>query len=156
MTPKKITIHCSDSQNGKEYSAAQIKKDHLARGFQDIGYHFVIQPSGVLELGRSPTLMGAHVLGDNTGNIGVCLIGKDRFTYKQFKTLRKLLNELHLKFEIQPDRIFGHHEFNSAKKQGKTCPNIRMADLIYWYAANDVGVITKYMFGKPDPEDEIT
>lgn len=145
MTPTRITIHCSDSPNGKLVTTAEIRKWHLARGFHDIGYHFVIYPDGALGKGRRVDEMGAHVLGDNEGNLGICLDGRDRFTREQFAALRTLLQDLFSRFDILPAELHCHYEFPSAKAQGKSCPNMKIEDLSRWYFEQDESAIDKYI-----------
>jgi hypothetical protein len=50
-------IHCSASTQG---DVAEIRRWHLARGWNDIGYHFVIRPDGEVEVGRMLHEIGAH------------------------------------------------------------------------------------------------
>lgn len=114
-----IIVHCSDTTSGNVDS---IRKYHIEHnGWNDIGYHFVILPSGLVEPGRPVNTPGAHTQGANAKSVGICLIGKKTFTEEQFKALRKLVGELRLYFGGIP--VKGHNEFPSAKKQGKTCPN---------------------------------
>ena len=37
-----IIIHCSATRETQDYTPEQLKRDHLARGFIDVGYHFYI------------------------------------------------------------------------------------------------------------------
>jgi N-acetylmuramoyl-L-alanine amidase len=48
---------------------------HFDRGWSDLGYHFVIVPSGRVFLGRPPSALGAHVKGWNRGTLAICLAG---------------------------------------------------------------------------------
>ena len=48
-----IIVHCSATAEGKDFTVADIKKWHLARGFSDIGYHYVIYRDGSINKGRS-------------------------------------------------------------------------------------------------------
>jgi N-acetylmuramoyl-L-alanine amidase len=52
-----------------------IQGGHLERGLLDVGYHFVVMPSGRIFLGRPILAMGAHVQGHNVGAVGICLAG---------------------------------------------------------------------------------
>jgi hypothetical protein len=52
-----------------------LQQRHFDRGFSDVGYHYVILPSGRVFLGRPATALGAHVKGWNTGTLGICLAG---------------------------------------------------------------------------------
>jgi len=117
----KHIIHCSDSTFG---DVTEIRRWHVARGWRDIGYHFLILPSGKIEAGRPFAEIGAHVRGHNTGSIGTCLIGVDAFAAAQFESL----NNLHVILRsIFPDlHIFGHRDFD----KGKTCPNFEVTDII--------------------------
>ena len=53
----------------------RIEGLHLERGWQAVGYHLVIMPSGRVFLGRPATVLGAHVKGWNRGTLGICLVG---------------------------------------------------------------------------------
>lgn len=46
-----IIIHCADTPNGKEFHAADIDRWHKERGWQGIGYHWVITIDGTVEAG---------------------------------------------------------------------------------------------------------
>lgn len=53
-----------------------IQNYHMdSRGWCDIGYHFLVSLDGRVWEGRSLGLLGTHVGGHNTGNIGVSYIG---------------------------------------------------------------------------------
>lgn len=127
-----ITIHCSASDWG---CADVIRQWHEARGWDTIGYHFVILNgfphsskhyipllNGVIEPGRDLKFYGAHVRGHNRGNIGICLIGNEIFTYKQLNAMRDLVNYLMYKYGIPLNNVRGHCEYTSRK----TCPNMPM------------------------------
>lgn len=133
QVPKLITIHCADSQNGKEYPLERMRQDHLARGFLDIGYHKLIQPNGQVENGRPLNVVGAHVADHNRGNIGICLIGSTKFSRAQWDALRRTLDGIFLTYSIRKTELYGHCQFDSAIKQGKTCPNVPINVLLLWY-----------------------
>ena len=157
MKPTRITVHCSATKNGKRCPAGKIKLWHLANGWSDIGYHAVIQPNGETEkypnIGRALNVQGAHVAGENEGNLGICLIGTDKFHVEQFKALRYLLDSWRMSFMIDADEIYCHYEFDSARKQGKTCPSIRAVNLILWYTQFDLRPVKPWLLPQ---EDEVT
>ena len=81
-----IIIHCSDTQEGCDVTAKEIRSWHTApkekggRGWRDIGYHYVIRLDGTIELGRPLEKAGAHCIGrkgedHNSHSIGICYIG---------------------------------------------------------------------------------
>jgi len=53
-----------------------IQRFHMdTRGWCDVGYHFLIGQDGRVYEGRPVQLLGSHVGGNNTGNIGISYIG---------------------------------------------------------------------------------
>ena len=124
-----IIVHYTATPQGEEFSNAQIRASHLARGFSDIGYHYVIGLNGEIRPGRSEAIAGAHCTGHNTRSIGVCYvggcptrsvknwqnIGLDTRTPAQKTALLKLLKEL--KQRYPKATVHGHREFAN-----KPCP----------------------------------
>lgn len=127
---KEIIVHCSATPEGEDYTVAQIRQMHLARGFSDIGYHHVIYRDGSIHPGRAEAISGAHCTGHNTISIGVCYIGgcnsrsdknwhkhpKDTRTPAQKMALVKLLRELKKKYPKA--KIYSHKDFAN-----KACPS---------------------------------
>jgi N-acetyl-anhydromuramyl-L-alanine amidase AmpD len=70
-----IVLHYSATYADQDLDIRDIDKMHRARGFNGVGYHYVIKRDGMIERGRKETEVGAHVGGQNTGKIGICLIG---------------------------------------------------------------------------------
>jgi hypothetical protein len=145
MDPWRVTIHCSDSRNGIDVPAAEIRKWHLARGFSDIGYHLVLNPSGQVETGRPLNVQGAHVEEANSGNIGICLVGRDKFTPVQWQALHDQLRTIFLGFSVARWELHCHREFPSAIKQGKTCPNMEPSRVWAWYFLGEEKAIEPYI-----------
>ena len=71
----KIIVHCSATRDGENFEVAEIRKWHLARGFNDIGYHFYIDLYGEIHKGRDINKIGAHCKGHNRNSIGICYCG---------------------------------------------------------------------------------
>lgn len=122
---KEIIVHCSATPEGKDFTVTDIKRWHLARGFSDIGYHYVIYRDGSIHTGRDESIIGAHCTGHNTNSIGVCYIGgcvsngktpKDTRTPQQKQSLVKLLKELKTKYPQAS--IHSHRDFAN-----KACPS---------------------------------
>lgn len=128
-----IIIHYTATPEGEEFSNEQIKHSHLARGFSDIGYHYVIGLNGEIRPGRSESIAGAHCTGHNTRSIGVCYVGgcpprttpnwqktgKDTRTPAQETTLAKLVKELIGRYPGAT--VHGHYEFAN-----KPCPGFNV------------------------------
>ena len=119
-----IIIHCSATPAGRHVTAADIRKWHLARGFTDIGYHYIIYLDGSIHTGRPLSQTGAHCRGHNTGSIGICYVGgldalgtspADTRTDAQRRSLRSLVAQL---LDTYPGAtVHGHREFAA-----KACP----------------------------------
>lgn len=119
----KVIVHCADTKPRMDIGVDEIRQWHLARGWDDVGYHYVIRRGGVIEIGRDMELVGAHTLGHNTGSIGVCLVGgmdesgesDTNFTAEQYLSLLNLLKNMRAEF---PNATYhGHREFSD-----KDCP----------------------------------
>ena len=108
---------------------------HLARGFSDVGYHFIIGRDGKIHAGRPVAIAGAHCTGHNTRSIGVSLVGgcpgrnvpdwnkksKDTRTPAQRVALEKQVKEL---LKRSPGvTVHGHHEFAN-----KACPSFNVKE----------------------------
>lgn len=127
---REIIVHCSATPEHEDYTVSQIRQMHLARGFSDIGYHYVIYRDGTVNPGRSEAISGAHCTGHNSISIGVCYIGgcpprtvkdwakqaKDTRTMAQKLALAQLLRELKTKYPGA--KIYGHRDFAN-----KGCPS---------------------------------
>lgn len=120
-----IIVHCSATPEGKDYTVADIKRWHIARGFNTIGYHYVVYRDGTIHEGRDINTAGAHCTGHNTHSIGVCYIGgcaadgktpKDTRTKEQKESLVWLLREL---CDVYPKAVIhGHRDYAN-----KACPS---------------------------------
>ena len=113
-----IVIHCSATREGLDISIDTFRKWHKARGFRDIGYHFIIHPDGNVERGRPIEQVGAHARGYNKNSVGVCYIGgldkdlnpKDTRTRKQKISLRLLVDVLQIVYGQM--EIVGHRDLS--------------------------------------------
>lgn len=124
MKIDRIVIHCSDSPHGRGDDAETIHRWHLERGWDGVGYHYVIVESGKIQAGRPEYWTGAHVRGFNKNSIGICLIGIDDFTDAQIITLVDLKQDLTIR---HPEAVwYNHYELDSAK----SCPNVDLVGLI--------------------------
>lgn len=123
-----LIVHCSDSN--PNVTVTDIRSWHIQRGWEDIGYHYVIYKDGSVHEGRPLEMIGAHCENDNHNSVGICLCGRENFPKEQLDALRKLLFQLMEVWLLTPDAIFGHRDRASGKAQGKTCPNF---DVQQWW-----------------------
>lgn len=129
-----ISIHCSATKANLDFYGPQATADigvkeitqwHKERGFNTIGYHFVIRRNGIIEIGRDLNKAGAHVANHNSNSIGICLVGgvdskgkaENNYTKEQWDSLLELVKALRLKF---PKTVIkGHRDYPNVAKE---CP----------------------------------
>ena len=56
-----LVLHCSATRRNQDYSVEQLRRDHKARGFYDIGYHFYIRKDGTMTQHRKLLEVGAII-----------------------------------------------------------------------------------------------
>lgn len=123
---KKIILHCSATREGQDIRANTIRQWHKQRGFEDIGYHYVIDLDGKVEKGRDEKMVGAHCVGQNSDSIGICYIGgcdksmqpKNTLTEAQKHTLLNLVYLLLENYHLTIKDVYTHNLFSS-----KACPS---------------------------------
>jgi N-acetylmuramoyl-L-alanine amidase len=123
--PKKIILHCSDSPHGRDDGAKEIHRWHLERGWDGIGYNYVIKEDGTIENGRPEYWIPAGAKGYNKDTLHICLIGINEFTDKQFQSLSILLRDIMLRYDIKKKDILGHYQVSS-----KSCPNFNVQSFV--------------------------
>lgn len=132
---REIVIHTSATRpdwmgnNSLREQVEEIRVWHRARGWRDIGYHWIIGRDGSMLPGRPETEVGAHVQGHNSGTIGICLIGgfgsattdrfSDHFTARQGITLEQQIQAISMRTPIT--RVSGHNEYAA-----KACPGFNV------------------------------
>lgn len=135
----RIVVHCSDTPDGRRTTVEDIDGWHRERGFRraegwrrvmnpqlaSIGYHFVIYVNGAIVSGRSLDEIGAHVRGYNADAVGVCVIGRGRYSLVQWAGLKTNVTSLLKRY---PDaQVVGHRDLDAQK----ACPCF---DVAAWMA----------------------
>lgn len=118
-----IIVHCSATKEGRFFDARDLDRMHVQRGFNCIGYNFVVLLDGQVQVGRSLKIPGAHCntkgfsgKSYNRHSIGIVYIGgldktgkaKDTRTEAQKKSLRELIARLVKEYPIK--EILGHRD----------------------------------------------
>ncbi len=116
-----IILHHTGAE---EKDTEHIRRNHLQRGFMDIGYNYVIEKDGLIVEGRALDIPGAHCVADrmNFRSIGVALIGnfEVRHPYPaQLQSLAALLKLLQVVYGIELENILLHKEVKGASTK---CP----------------------------------
>jgi len=98
-----------------------IQDQHMAQGWSDIGYNFVIDRWGRVWEGRGYYRVGAHTKGQNTGSIGVSFMGNyehlklNRRQIRAYELLLQRLRGMGFRF----DAVRGHRDMPN---QATACP----------------------------------
>ncbi len=143
-TIKYIVVHTA-AANIPNVDVDIIREWHKQRGFDDIGYHYVIidnkhnkYEDGTIQQGRPLEKPGAHTLGINSESIGICCVGHgdiNPFTEKQRESLKKLIADLQFQFKVPLERVIGHREVNKLVdlkiiseqyRTSKSCPGTKI------------------------------
>lgn len=124
-----IVIHCTASRAGQDLRAADIDKQHQERGLAMIGYNYVVDLDGTVEVGRPLSRNGAHcntagLSGQsyNKHSIGIVYVGgldengnaADTRTPEQKKALAELVYRL---MDAYPTikEVIGHRDASPDK-----------------------------------------
>jgi N-acetyl-anhydromuramyl-L-alanine amidase AmpD len=148
-----IVIHHSATATG---GAAAFDKEHKAKGWDELGYHFVIgngtdTRDGQIEVGpRWPRQKwGAHAkTPDNRFNdfgIGICLVGNfdnTRPTAEQMKSLSRLVAYLMRTYRIPAERVVGHGDTGKATDCPGRLMNVAQVRQMSLRALADAGEAT--------------
>jgi N-acetylmuramoyl-L-alanine amidase len=130
---KYIVVHCSATRPSANITAQTVREWHIAKGWEDIGYHFFIQRDGTIESGRHPNDMGAHVAGRNTDSVSLCMAGgldeqgnsfnnrPDLFTPLQWESAKLLVAVLKRMYPFAA--VLGHRDLSpDGNNDGKIVP----------------------------------
>jgi N-acetylmuramoyl-L-alanine amidase len=121
-----IVIHCSATRALHDIGAKEIRSWHKAKGWRDIGYHFVIRRYGAVEKGRGVDEIGSHVQGYNAASVGICMVGglnndtyapEANYTPAQWAALKLIVRQMVAKYPKA--KVLGHRDF---PKVAKACP----------------------------------
>lgn len=135
-----IVIHHSASETG---NAAIFDAEHRRRGWDELGYHFVIDNGnggydGRVEVGPRwrTQKWGAHT-GKTPNNeynlhgIGICLVGdftRHMPSQAQLANLHRLVGYLMIKYDIPPENVVGHRDAPGAQTE---CPGDQLWSYIH-------------------------
>lgn len=132
-TPDHITIHHTDTtydQSNPGVSVRRVQNDHMDHaGYHDIGYHYLVSPTGTVYRGVLEQNLGSHVRRQNTRNLGIALIGAYQSDevppQAQMRAVARMVRYASEKYDIPIDRtnIKGHIE-----RMNTYCPGNQVMD----------------------------
>ncbi len=128
-----LVIHHSaggrDTTSLEDIRRMHTDPDRKPYPLRDVAYHYVVEGSGCLRVGRDLSEKGAHAP-PNTGRIGICLTGDNTvpgelWSAEQIATLHHVINAMRL---LWPNiRVEGHRDL---MRPGYTeCPGLDVAGL---------------------------
>ena len=141
----KLTLHhaagfsAENIEEGKEQMRAIQDLHQFVRGWSDIGYHFVVDKAGNIYQGRPETVIGAHVLNNNKGNIGVCVLGcyhppelycGDWLTDATNNSLIALYAWVSGEYNYDPNVLKGHRDYPYNET---SCPGNNVYEELSWF-----------------------
>jgi hypothetical protein len=145
--PGRLTVHHTAIARYEADTSAEaldmvyrIQREHRARGYDDIGYNFLIDPTGRVIEGRGAEVQGSHSGPDqNAGNVGISLMGhfdRESPTAAQSDALERLGGFLAFAYSIDTRAdsfLVGHRDVPNAETE---CPGANgYARLPAWRAA---------------------
>lgn len=125
-TINRIIVHHTASPDS--WTLETIDQSHRDRGYSGVGYHFVVESSGLIRLGRPVVAVGAHAKGANRDSIGVCLVGAFHtegaaVPSTQWAAAVSLVRDLMRQWSLTVDQVVGHCETKAT-----LCPGFDPAD----------------------------
>lgn len=142
LNPKDIRFliihHTGTSRDRTTFEA--IKRNHIVKGFLDVGYHYLITADGILHKGRDEGFVGVHAralsngISMNRQSLGICLTGNfevETPTDNQIATLEGILNDKRAEYGVVRTNVLGHFEIPHAT----ACPGRNLMPFIRTYRA---------------------
>jgi hypothetical protein len=140
--PVRITVHHSGggvfserTERSASLAIKAIQKTHMeGKGWDDIGYHYIIDPAGRVWEGRHLNRIGAHAGSRklNAGNIGLLLLGNFDLQEpppEQLARLDFLLDKLQELFGVASTEIHTHNAVRAMEGLGATaCPGRHVSE----------------------------
>jgi len=117
--PTHIVIHTLAFEGDADID--RVREWHLDRGWNDVGYHYLVRRSGEVQRGRDEDAVGAHAVNFNRHSIGIALEGhgdSECPRLEQLLAVFRLCDEVMLRYGISIDKVLGHRETGARK----TCP----------------------------------
>jgi hypothetical protein len=128
--PFYFTLHHTQAHYPKTFDDAVIEMQFIqdfhqnGRGWNDIAYHFLIDPAGNVFEGRPVNVIGSHVKDRNTGNVGISIMGNyhapahDKFTQLTQDSFVAVARYVKDTYEIKVSSFYAHRELGNTDCPG--------------------------------------
>ena len=130
MQVKRLIIHHSASP--RETAVETLREWHKARGFEDIGYHAVLDGRGTVHSTRPLTMQGAHALGANHDSWGICVMGDNTREDRKWSEVQiaALARYVDAAAELVPGLVVCGHRDAVGGKTATECPGVDVRALL--------------------------
>ncbi len=137
-----IVVHCAATKPSMDIGVEEIRRWHMDKGWDDIGYHGVIRRDGTIEDGRPIEMRGAHCIPVNARSLAVVVVGgmgedmaaELNFKDVQYDSLKDLIAtwmELYPRIGESLHPVLGHSNLEPQRKPD--CPGF---DVRAWWKDN--------------------
>lgn len=127
----RITVHhegstpfAATAQSAVAQRLESTRRAHVnANGWADIGYHYVVDPSGRVWEARPVALQGAHVKDNNEHNLGIMVLGnfeEQTPTPAALKSLNDFVVRMMGKYRVPVARVYTHQELKPTACPGRS------------------------------------
>ncbi len=110
LTPRSVTTHLILHHAAASKATAEgIHAYHLSKGWAGIAYHYFIEKTGEIHIGRPEGMQGGHTAGWNYCSIGICFEGDytgETMPQAQLKAGRELISDIVSRY---PAIVVGRH-----------------------------------------------
>ena len=129
-------VHHSASHDTDAIEAEKFEEWHLAKGWDDIGYHWIVEKIGGRYhsiQGRPMYMQGSHSKGMNSSAVGVVFAGNFQESHMPTQQLEEgadLIAGLCHALRINTGQIVSHRDFRQTKCPGEMFPIARLRELV--------------------------
>lgn len=126
---QRITIHhdgmdtfSSRGEGDAAIRLERIRTAHRSKNWGDIGYHYLVDPAGRVWEGRPLYWQGAHVGGQNEGNLGICVMGNYEDQYPndvQLEAVERFVATQMRQYGVAVRSIYTHRELAATACPGR-------------------------------------
>ena len=141
-----IVIHSTQTKPNANISIRTVDEWHRKRGLLKVGYHFFIRRDGLIEVGRGPNEIGAHIKEHDSDSVSVCLAGglntrgvtAPDYSIGLLESLFVLVKTL--KYMYSDAKVVGHRDLSETE-----CPSFDVKE--WWIMNEDNAGLLKYKVG---------
>lgn len=131
-----VMVHHSSTTDTESAETHRFRREHRAKGWSDIGYHFVVEHLGheyAALVGRPLNRVGSHCPGVNKTHIGVCFVGNFDMgppSSEQLEVGAAVIAGLLDAFDLETGSVIAHRDRRATACPGSEFPMAHLLDII--------------------------